>query len=111
MRPLLHFPSEIPTEPLYLRRIYLPPNSGLRQDEVVKVDWCSRALTVAAAETMLREELTRSRAHAVRLETEDGGYIREWTAWHVVRERLGIKQLKLGDKERIAILIPELPPL
>jgi len=76
MRQLPHFPPEIPDEPLVLRRIYVPPHSP-RKDEVVKSDWCGTAMTIAAAaDPMLRAELTRSGAHAVRLETEDGGFIR-----------------------------------
>jgi hypothetical protein len=111
MRQLPHFSWEIPAEPLTLRRIYLLPNSGPREDEVVKLDWCGRAMTMGAADAMLREELTRSGAHGVRIETDDGGFIREWTAWDLIRERLGIESLQLGDKERIEHLIPELPRL
>ncbi|MGA8651859.1 MAG: hypothetical protein WB677_14785 [Xanthobacteraceae bacterium] len=68
-------------------------------------------MTMAAADAFLRDDLTRSGAHGVRLETEDGGHIREHTVWNVVRERLGIHVFRLGDRERAQVLIPELPRL
>lgn len=53
-------------------------------------------MAMDAADAMLREELTRSGAHSVRIETEDGGFIRGWTAWHVIRGGLGIEGRKMG---------------
>jgi len=111
MRQLPHFPSKIPNEPPNLRRTFLPPNSAPREDEVAQLEWRGAALSNAAVDKFLREELTRSQAHCVRLETKDGGIIRKWTVHDVVRERFGIETLRLGDKERIAELLPELPLL
>jgi hypothetical protein len=111
MRQLPHFPPQIPHEPLFLRRIYLPPNGGPREDELLELDWNINRLTNAHADVILRDDLTNSRAHGVRLETKDGGIVRLWSVWHVIRERFGIEQLRCGDKERIAVLMPELPPL
>lgn len=111
MRKLPHFPPEIPDEPLYLRLIYLPPNSGPREDELVPLER-SGNVTIKAADAFLCAELKKSRAHGVRLETADGGFIREYTVWDVVRERLGIgRALRIGERERVQRLLPELPPL
>jgi hypothetical protein len=107
MRQLPHYPLHIPHEPLVLRAIYPYP----REDELVQLDSNVYPLTNAHADVILREVLTSLRAHGVRLETEDGGIVRKWTAWDLIRERFGIEQLHLGDKERIAVLMPELPPL
>jgi hypothetical protein len=111
MRPLPHFPPEIPDEPLCLRRIYLPPNSGPRKDELVPLDWHGKAVTMHAADAFLREELTRSGAHGVRIETADGGFIHEHTVWDVVRERLGIEICRVGQRELAQLLLPQLPRL
>ena len=110
MRQLPHFPSEIFDEPLYLRRIYLPPDNGPREDEVEKLDWSGKAITVQAADAFLRQELPRSGAHGVRIETVDGGFIRERTVWNTLREH-GIEILHIGDRERAERSVPGLPRL
>jgi hypothetical protein len=112
MRQLPHFPLHIPDEPLFRRRIFLPSNSARREDELLPLDWCGNAATMESADAFLREDLKRSGAHSVRIETEDGGFIREYTAWDVVRERLGIdRALRLGEREIVQRLLPELPSL
>lgn len=111
MRQLPHFPAEIPDEPLCLRRIFLPPDHGPRVDELVPLQRPDGALTSQGAAAILRKELTASRAHAVRIETEDGGIVRQRTVWDVVRERLGIDICRIGQRELAQRLLPELPPL
>jgi hypothetical protein len=82
MRQIPHFPSEIPDEPLFLRRMNLPPDGGPRRDEFVPLDWM---VTAATADAFLRDDLKRSGAHGVRIETQDGGFIRALTVWDVGR--------------------------
>jgi hypothetical protein len=112
MRQLLHYPPRIPDEPLFLRRIYLPPNNAPRQDELVPLDWGDNTVTLESVDAFLREDLKISGAHGIRIETEDGGFVREHTVWHVVRERLGIERaLLIGERERVQKLLPDLPPM
>jgi hypothetical protein len=102
MRQLPHYPPHIPDEPLFLRRIFLPPNSAPREDELVPLERRSKTVTMESADAFLREDLKRSGAHGVRIETEDGGFIREHTVWHALR---------IGEREHVQRLLPELPPL
>jgi hypothetical protein len=102
MRQLPHFPSKIPDEPLNIRRIYLPPGNGPREDEVVKLDWCGRAMTMDDADAFLREELPRSGAHAVRIETKDGEFIRERTVWNTIRERFVLAPTSAATCRRLS---------
>lgn len=112
MRQLPHYPPHIPNEPLLLRRIFRPSNSAPREDELVPFERRSKTVTMESADAFLREDLKRSGAHGVRIETEDGGFIRERTVWHVMRERLGIERaLRIGEREHVQRLLPELPPL
>ena len=112
MRQLPHFPSEIPDEALYLRRIYLPPDGGPREDEIVKLNWRGRAVTMENADAILREDLPRSGAHGACIETEDGGFIRARTVYDTIRECFGVQGgLRIGEKERAQLFLPELPRL
>jgi hypothetical protein len=111
MRQLPHYPSDIPDEPLLLRRIFLPPNSAPPEDELIPLERRG-TVTMQSADAFLREDQKRSRAHCVRIETEDGGLIRKYDVKDVIRERLGIdRALRVGERGRIEQLLPELPPL
>ena len=72
MRQLPHYPPHIPNEPLLLRRIFRPSNSAPREDELVPFERRSKTVTMESADAFLREDLKRSGAHGVRIETEDG---------------------------------------
>jgi hypothetical protein len=94
MQPVRHFPTEIPEASLCLRRIYLPPNGGPREDELLPLDGRGKGVSIEAADAFLRSDLRTSGAHGVRSETEDGGFICEHTVWDVFRERLGVDTLR-----------------
>jgi hypothetical protein len=97
MRQLPHFPAEMPDEPLWLRRIFLPPGCAPRIDQLVPLDLHGQLITAQGADALLRNELTISRAHGIR------------TVWDVVQEQLGIERFRIGEWELAQVLLPELP--